>query len=610
LRRERLVGLLALLFLATALVAADPMVGRPPAGPRSGDLLFFSETLAATIHHNCAGCHSDEETAGRYLLRPLDRLDRPDPEIVLENYRTSLAFLNPVEPERSELLQKAMGEHSHGGGAIFASPTSKEFQALSDFAQGATSSNYPPDAITDANLDGRTGELAELDGSLSSDRDDDPIGFSWTLRRKPDGSVAALADAHLESASFRPDRAGIYEAELRVTDGRLWSAPSILRVTVRGEATMTVPENTAPKMPDNMPPKTGPPSTMPAVPFHERRLEPRRLKLIRRLSFDLLWRGPRLHEISRWYTLSHRELVSAFLDSEEMWRTWYEGQLYYFLLLDRFRPKEGRLTTIPSRLARGELDPPLALQEIIRSQYFAARNPGNDTFVTVVLEQCLGLTVQERKNKRILDAGKKMYDGYRAKIYKERGNSQAAFVRIVCKQNAYHEHLLRRTYSGLHGGAEIPVPILDRDRARLEKDPLQFRAILQDWLTAPAYLNAVDVIRKKPEIPYVRSLFIDTLDRAPTYEELRNVRNAFLSMADPTPIRLVMGRVLLQSAGAQIPAALDAKRFVTEQFLRLLARMPTSGELETFSNKLVRDPNVTPTVVVWALLSSAEYQTY
>jgi len=38
--------------------------------------------------------------------------------------------------------------------------------------------------------------------------------------------------------------------------------------------------------------------------------------------------------------------------------------------------------------------------------------------------------------------------------------------------------------------------------------------------------------------------------------------------------------------------------------------MPTSGELETFSNKLVRDPNVTPTVVVWALLSSAEYQTY
>ncbi|MEE8105643.1 MAG: hypothetical protein V3T86_08935 [Planctomycetota bacterium] len=599
-RRNQLIGLAALLLLATAFVSADPMVGRPPSGPRSGDLLFFSESLAATIHHNCAGCHSDEETAGRYLLRPLDRLDRPNPEIVLQNFRTSLAFLNPVDPERSELLQKAMGELSHGGGAIFGSPTSKEFQALSDFAQGATSDNHPPDAITDAFLDARTGELATLDGSLSADRDDDRIGFSWTLLRKPDRSVATLTDAHLESASFRADHPGIYEAELRVTDGRLWSAPSTLRVTVRGEATTMVPEKTEPQAPD----------AMPAVPFHERRLDARRLKLIRRLSFDLLWRGPRLHEMSRWYELSHRELVSAFLESEEMWRTWYERQLYYFLLLDRFRPKEGRLTTIPTRLARGELDAPLALQEIIRSQYFAARNPGNDTFVTVILEQCLGMTVQERKNKRILDAGKKMYDGYRARMFKERGNSQAAFVRIVCNQPGYHEHFLRRTYSGLHGGGEIPAPILQRDLERLAKDPVQFRAILHDWLTAPTYLNAVDDVRNKPEIPYVRSLFIDTLDRMPTYEELRNVRNAFLSISDPTPIRLVMGRVLLQSAGARIPAALDAKRFVTEQFLRLLARMPTSGELQTFSNKLVRDPNVTPTVVVWALLSSAEYQTY
>ena len=58
--------------------------------------------------------------------------------------------------------------------------------------------------------------------------------------------------------------------------------------------------------------------------------------------------------------------------------------------------------------------------------------------------------------------------------------------------------------------AEIPDLVLERDRQRLDQDPLQFRAILQDWLTAPAYKNAVDVILKKPEIPYVRSLFIES----------------------------------------------------------------------------------------------------
>ena len=137
------------------------------------------------------------------------------------------------------------------------------------------------------------------------------------------------------------------------------------------------------------------------------------------MFFDLKRRTPRLDEIIAWHDRTHDEMVASFLKDEETWASWFEDQLFYFLLLDQFRPKEGRLTTLPARLTARKTTVPMALQEIVRSQYFGARNPGNDTFVTVVLEQCLGLVVQERKNLRVLETGKKMYDGYRMKLYKE-----------------------------------------------------------------------------------------------------------------------------------------------------------------------------------------------
>jgi hypothetical protein len=247
---------------------------------------------------------------------------------------------------------------------------------------------------------------------------------------------------------------------------------------------------------------------------------------------------------------------------------------------------------------------------MLRSQYFNARNPGNDTFVTVVLEQALGLVVQERRNRKLLEVGKRMYDGYRAKLFRVQGSSQADFVRIVCSQEAFHAHLLRRSWKDLHGTDADPARI-EKDAQRLRADPAAYASILESWLNAPAYVQGVRRARTKPPIPYVRSLFLDVLGRLPTYEELRNVRNAFLSLADPAPIRLVMGRVLLESDRARIPAsALVPDRFVREQFVRLLARPPTQRERTRFADALRYDPVVTPGVVLWTLVSSPEYQTY
>jgi hypothetical protein len=203
-----------------------------------------------------------------------------------------------------------------------------------------------------------------------------------------------------------------------------------------------------------------------------------------------------------------------------------------------------------------------------------------------------------------------MYDGYKAKVFKEQGDSQADFVRIVFSQLDLQRHLLRRTWKDFHG-TEIDPKRLEEWAATCAARPDAFVGLVEEWLTSPAYAEGTARPRPKAEIPYVRALFLDTLDRLPDYDELRNVRNAFLSLADPTPIRLVMGRVLLESREARVPAsAVNAPRFIDEQFVRLLARQPSAAERTAFLNALKDDPQVTPRLVLLTLISSPEYQNY
>jgi len=599
----------AILLAGGVLVLAGPPRDAapelPPEHPVGPDLFYFQRHLAAELHQKCASCHSDPESAGRFLLKPLDSLTRPDRAIVLGNYRAALEFLDADAPQRSPLLMKPQGLDAHGGGELIRATGSGTYEKLLAFAMGATLDNRPPEAILPRRIDARVDRPVDIDGTLSGDPDGSPIRYQFEVAEKPVGSHATLEPDGAGGARFVADRSGPYRVELRVHDGRLWSLRTSMLVVV--DAAAAAP--TARRQPTaDGKPEEG--ATAKPRDFLDRRLDNDRLRLLRRLYLDLKWRTPNLDEIRRLYDVPHEKVVDEFLADPEVWNAWYEQQLFYFLLLDRFRPKAGRVTTLPERLARREVPVPVALREIIASTYFNDRNPGNDTFCTVVLEQCLGLVVQERNNIRTLDASKKMYDGYKAKVFGEPGASQSDFVRICFSRPLFYEHLLRRTWTELHG-TEIPAERLEADAKRFAEDPWAFRAIVKDWLTGPAYRNAATQARMKGEIAYVRGLFVDALGRVPTYEELRNVRNAFLSLADPTPIRLVMGRVLLESPQARMPAsALDADRFVREQFVRLLARMPDADEEATFVKALKTDPAVTPRVVLWTLISSPEYQTY
>ena len=104
---------------------------------------------------------------------------------------------------------------------------------------------------------------------------------------------------------------------------------------------------------------------------------------LRRLSLDLLGRPPYLEERGEWLLKSRSQLVELVLQCEAFWTNWLEEQLYYFLLIDNFRPTADLSRSIAAQLANGTLGVREALHRVCLTASFDRRNPGPDTFVTV-----------------------------------------------------------------------------------------------------------------------------------------------------------------------------------------------------------------------------------
>ena len=92
-----------------------------------------------------------------------------------------------------------------------------------------TAPNQPP--ITDAGPDQRAAVNTEvtLDGSGSSDPDEDRLTFRWVQTAGPQ---VALSDHRAERPAFTPTVANTYTFQLTVNDGRADSVPVYVTITV------------------------------------------------------------------------------------------------------------------------------------------------------------------------------------------------------------------------------------------------------------------------------------------------------------------------------------------------------------------------------------------
>ena len=610
-----------LLLLATAAARAqdpgDGMMGDGEMMGRTGvvhDPAYFAERVLPLLDRECSGCHDagDPDNKTTYRLLPRDTDAGWSPEAVQDSYEMIVALLAAPAPERSRVLLKLaplpQGGIDHDGGK--ADGTDFDVALLDpkgplvQWTFGATKTRAAPVAVVapvPATIE--RGTRLDLDASLSFDPDGDKVAITWELVEAPLGAKARLTAASGPKTSVTPDRDGPWVIRCRPTDGRMGGWPVLLRVDV------TRPKET----------------TGAAAPVPAGRIESAERRLTRALFFDLLGRSPAADEVAEYAALPHTERVDRLLDTTAAWEHWFDEEAFYFLLIDGFRPVSDRLAAVPAKMRDGLASFRDAHTEFALSAEFNSRNPGNDTYVTVVLEQLLGVQVQSEP--RLLKEAKRMYDGEKTRIFNVLGNSQSDVVRITLDQPGYVDLFCRRMELRYLG-----APLPDAEHAiaveRLRLDPRELRPLLREWLVSARYAGPDRAAKAKNDHQFIRGLFVDLLGRPPALQEFRNMRNALQALTDPAPLRGVLAKVMLDSGAVIPPAGTDTGRTregartgetadttrvsgaqVDDLFHRLLGRDPTPDEKSAFLDVL-SEPGATWLTAALALLTSPHYQYY
>lgn len=105
---------------------------------------------------------------------------------------------------------------------------------------GEPRNNQAPIAEAGNDITGAsTTEEVALDGSQSTDPEDQDLTFSWAIENAPAGSNAPLLNAGTEHAILVPDVEGTYFLRLEVSDGYKDSEPDIVQVVVDNSAPLS-----------------------------------------------------------------------------------------------------------------------------------------------------------------------------------------------------------------------------------------------------------------------------------------------------------------------------------------------------------------------------------
>lgn len=94
-----------------------------------------------------------------------------------------------------------------------------------------STANLAPTADAGPDLVVPVGDIVVLDGSASSDPEGMTLSYAWTLSAVPAGSNATLANTNSTGPNLIPDKPGLYEATLVVSDNLGPSAPDSAEIT-------------------------------------------------------------------------------------------------------------------------------------------------------------------------------------------------------------------------------------------------------------------------------------------------------------------------------------------------------------------------------------------
>ncbi len=591
-------------------MSPDPMNGGAMRRDVVHDPQLFRDEVLPILERECIGCHDagDPDNRSKHRLLPPEVDGTWDEAIVQANYENVTGLVHAPAPERSLLLLKlvplANGGIDHDGGKADGS----DFDAalldpkgpLVQWVFGATKRQKPPVAVLAPWQQNVTrGTEITFDASLSFDPDGDDVSIEWEIVEAPLGAEARLSTKHGAKTTLAPDRDGPWLLRCRPRDAKLSGWPVLVRFAAVRPTERTEGDG------DTV-------ARVERIPSADRRLT-------RALYFDVLGRSPTDEELARIAAKPFPARVDQLLGSLEAWEHWFNEEAFFFLLIDRFRPVSDRLAEVPRKMRDGDATFFDAHRDFALSAEFNSRNPGNDTYVTVILEQFLGIEVQSEL--KLLKEAKRMYDGEKTRIFKTLGKNQSDVVKIALSQPDYVDQFTRRMEVRYLGQA-LPDEEHARAAGRLALDAGELKPLIREWLTSERYTSPDRPARAKDDHQFIRGLFVDLLGRAPALQEFRNMRNALQALTDPAPLRGVLAKVMLDS-GAVLPlrtadAAASGQTSdsgsvtgaqVTEVFRRFLGRDPTPDELSAFLT-ILADPGSTWRTAALALLTSPHYQYY
>jgi len=331
--------------------------------------------------------------------------------------------------------------------------------------------------------------------------------------------------------------------------------------------------------------------------------------MLRTVCLDLLGRPPLPAEREAWLDKDLRDFLKETTNTLEFWEHWLEEQFYYFLLIDNFRPETEGVQAVPAKMVEGRLNPREAVHRVVLSPSFEMRNPGADTFVTVVMEQLAGMRVQ--KKTRELEIGKALYDGRPGVFLGYRGNSQADVVKICVESKDFARKFITREYERMvhRGGSKKPLASWSRT---FHREPVGYRDIVREWFVSDEYMTRLTEQHPLSNRAFVNALHVDLLGRMPTQKEAEPMREALDGLGDSAPLRSILARLLLDSGRATIPeksSISNRREWSASLFPRFFGREASKEELDAVCGAL-DEPSCQPSTILYALLSHPEYHRF
>ena len=344
-------------------------------------------------------------------------------------------------------------------------------------------------------------------------------------------------------------------------------------------------------------------------------LDARRLRAV---YMDLAGRPPFDGERERWLGRGLYELLDELLPGEEVWRHWFEEQLYYFLLIDNFRPETERVAGRPRpTLTAGRLD---VRDAIHRDRALLELRPAQPRrrHLRHRRDGAADSASRCRKNARELEIGKSDLRRGRGRFL---GQDRAATSPTSCASPSSHKRFARdvprarvpRGSCALEAGARRAVGLGARLR---QGPPTSYPELCATWMASAAYEAAARrADRLQPNRLFVRALFVDLLGPAAddATRKSRRLRNALDGLSDPGPLRSVLARLLLIDSGtARCPSAGGDRENPTAWVAGPVPNAswgarPRRTSWPSPSCTAFHDPECRPGTVVYALVSHPEY---